>query len=314
MLPFKFNLQYYSSLDKVKEKYKLTESKLLKGGNATIFINDTYALKLISNDPKYLIELHITQLGQSVAPKIYEVGYYPEGIFMVMAAMESDLTRSSLSKQDVNKIFATIRKMHMQGIYHNDLFVKNILRKGKDIKITDFGRSLLFIEAVPKPLQIYDYITFLYGEVIAIDYTGLSRLWHWMGLLKNMGIYNTPKLTENTLQYALKKLQTLFSREEVETAFRQRYCDIPLERYKDLPNQCTSGVENTLAGYIEDLHPLMFYTYLPTNYRMQTLESSHKLRRQIRSRTFALYTDEFRKRVAKIMNNRKILSSDLFVV
>jgi serine/threonine protein kinase len=111
-----------------------------------------------------------------------------------------------LLPSDYTTIFKKINEMHSIGIFHQDLFLKNILYIKKNIKkgtskysfsITDYGLSIPFGKPLPGILRALDYVVFIYG------------MWHPTsqaivnGVRPNNDSGSREKLIQNLVTYLL---------------------------------------------------------------------------------------------------------------
>lgn len=86
---------------------------------------------------------------------------------MIQDKFDGTLDRlKSLTVEDGVQLIHMLKKMHTAGIFHNDLFAKNVMYKNiqadnRAIRFIDFGLSVAFANMVPAPLRAVDYITLM---------------------------------------------------------------------------------------------------------------------------------------------------------
>jgi tRNA A-37 threonylcarbamoyl transferase component Bud32 len=77
------------------------------------------------------------------------------------------LPRYSLGEEEVASLIALFSKMHNSGIFHQDLFNKNILFRVKgevyEFAVTDFGLALPLEKSAPPLIRALDIASFFYG-------------------------------------------------------------------------------------------------------------------------------------------------------
>ncbi|KAJ3507705.1 hypothetical protein NMY22_g16848 [Coprinellus aureogranulatus] len=102
-----------------------------------------YVLKIYHDIPEFqserLVYDHCKELQGSIIPVLFATGTvqgYDNPFILISYEGESVENRS---EHDLVVIRNKIRKLHQAGIHHNDLAYRNIVGKGDDIKIIDFG-------------------------------------------------------------------------------------------------------------------------------------------------------------------------------
>jgi tRNA A-37 threonylcarbamoyl transferase component Bud32 len=87
---------------------------------------------------------------------------------MILEKWDGDVgTMETISERDLRNLLRVVRDMHDSGIFHNDLYAKNILYKRKRsltfFAITDFGVAFLVADPIPPLIKAIDIATLFYG-------------------------------------------------------------------------------------------------------------------------------------------------------
>jgi len=139
----------------------------------------------VQNVSEFFYECKMSQIASNndFGPKIYFYYYSPwhkKGVILMDEWM-GDITDIILTYDDAKELLKIIKKMHSVGIFHHDLYSRNILyrnnrkTKEKEFSIIDYGMSFLLKETplsfsdegenlVPQKLQLCDIISLLYGK------------------------------------------------------------------------------------------------------------------------------------------------------
>lgn len=137
------------------------ETIIYQGKNTKVILKDNKVLKITSkiNKNEPMIQRIAHKLG--IAPGIFKVRYHEEMLIEMEYIKGYDLdSYIKLPNIDKNKLKKDIRialnKMYDNGINHKDLTGKDIIiNTSGDIKIIDYGNSVLYDGPVPKPHRDY---------------------------------------------------------------------------------------------------------------------------------------------------------------
>lgn len=141
------------------------------------FSNCPYVAKVIKF--RYPCEPSIFFVEQAIAKRASDLGYGPEVMDSFYCKQKSrgtiiyrkyagNITELKMTSRRLKNLLKKVQLMHDDGIFHQDLFTKNILYRktshgNTEFRITDFGISIPFERAVPSVLKACDLVTLLYG-------------------------------------------------------------------------------------------------------------------------------------------------------
>lgn len=138
---------------------------------------------------------------------------------MLMEKYDGDLiefARSELNSQHVTVLLRKIQTMHTSGIWHGDLYTKNVVyKKGKndiDFRFIDFGLAIPFGGPVPAEARAVDYVTLasslgrrsLYDQIVAhsVRVNGIeahNRAVEWVTYLERYSSNSKNKILQKAI-------------------------------------------------------------------------------------------------------------------
>ena len=83
---------------------------------------------------------------------------------IIMDKFDGDLNsiNAKLNMDIMQQVFQKIKIMHNYGIFHRDLFLRNVMYKSTgdsiSVRIIDFGLAIPLGQAIPSPFQAIDYL------------------------------------------------------------------------------------------------------------------------------------------------------------
>jgi len=129
---------------------------------------------------------------------------------IIYEKFDNDLVNFAITPAHLSSLLEKVHDMHDDGIFHQDLFTKNVLYKKHadntiDIRITDFGLSIPVETKLDAVLRACDLVTILYGLMTV-----------------ELGLVLLPVYTNMTLQDVTDQALRYVSSEELLTAIHMR--------------------------------------------------------------------------------------------
>lgn len=81
-----------------------------------------------------------------------------------LLAMEPLDRLGDVSVREVDALMDTVQRMHEAGIWHSDLYTRNLMRSKGAFRVIDYGMAYVFPGPVPMPLRYCDIVGLFLGE------------------------------------------------------------------------------------------------------------------------------------------------------
>lgn len=183
--------------------------------------------------------------------KVYDYYISEKKGLLVMAL--GTVSNNQITRNDMENMLSVIQKMHIDGVWHQDLFQRNMLRVDQTDQwsIIDFGMAIPFELPVPELLRAVDYIGLFYGHAYIKDMS--------QGLLNGKeegGVANQE--IQDAKQYALETVCRLFNTEILDAAVKARVYE---QGSFEKPHPDPTTVSRTYVSACSDMYNTLFATY-----------------------------------------------------
>ncbi len=141
----------------------------------TIHTEKKYVAKVIkiSNQQDFLLEcsLSVRAGKMGYGPKVFAYYYTPveETGIIIMERWDGDMDKKFLSAEELGGLLNVVHKMHDDGVFHHDLYMRNILHRTnphnstREFCVTDYGLAYPLETPMSKDLQAADLASLVYG-------------------------------------------------------------------------------------------------------------------------------------------------------